>query len=167
LQQAAGLAEAGKCQAALPVADHSGMPVPKLDFTNDGLTPFLESGRTNYLLGEIYAACGKSEQAAAHFLQAAKASGLRKFCGLGPLQRKLENYDDKTWRNRLSDAASRAEKQLSSASNRQSWSLYMSGVLNIAAGNATQGNTLRQVFLFPMPDFLTIRALALAGATPR
>jgi len=169
LQQAAGLAKAGNCQAALPIADRLGAPVPKLDFTADGLAPFLESSRTNYLLGAIYTACGNSEQAAAHFVQAAKASGTSEVLWAWAASRKLENYDDKIWRDRLSAAASRAEKQLSSASNRQSWSLYVSGALNTAAGNATQGNELlRQVFLFPDAGLSHhLARLALAGATPR
>jgi hypothetical protein len=169
LQQASGLAKAGNCQAALPIADRLGAPVPKLDFTADGLTPFLESSRTNYLLGAIYAACGKSEQAAAHFVQAATASGISEVLWAWAASRKLENYDDKIWRDRLSAAASRAEKQLPSASNRQSWSLYVSGALIIAAGNATQGNELlRQVFLFPDAGLSHhLARLSLAGATPR
>jgi tetratricopeptide (TPR) repeat protein len=169
LQQAAGLAKAGDCQTALTVADRLGAPVPKLDFTADGLTPFLESARTDYTLGEIYATCGKREQAAAHFVQAAKASGTSETLWAWAASKKLGNYDEKAWRDRLSAAASRAEKQLSSASNRQSWSLYMSGVLNVAAGNATEGNErLRKVFLFPDSGLAHhLARLALAGATPR
>jgi hypothetical protein len=151
------------------VADRLGTPVTKLDFTNDGLTPFLESSRTNYLLGEIYAGCGKREQAAAHFVQAAKASGTSDILWAWAASRKLENYDAKIWQDRLLAAASRAEKQLSNARNRQSWSLYMSGVLSVATGNTTQGNErLRQVFLFPDSGLSHYLArLALAGATPR
>src|SRR4029077_13034746 len=101
-------------------------------------------------LGAIYPSCGKMGQATAHFVQAAKASGTSEVLWTWAASRKVENYDDKIWRDRLSAAASRAEKHLSSASNRQSWSLYVSGALNIAAGNVTQGNELlRQVFLFP------------------
>jgi hypothetical protein len=151
------------------MADRLGAPVPNLDFTADGLRPFLESSRTTYLLGATYAACGKSEQASAHFAQAAKASGTSEVLWAWAASRKLENYDDKIWRDRLSAAASRAEKQLSNTSNRQSWSLYMSGALNIAAGNATQGNgLLRRAFLFPDAGLSHhLARLALAGATPQ
>jgi len=125
--------------------------------------------RTNYLLGEIYGVCRKSEQAAAHFVQAAKASGTSEVLWAWAASQKLDHYDDRIWRDRLSAAASRAEKQLSSAGNRQSWSLYVSGVLKIAAGNATPGNELlRQVFLLPDAGLSHhLARLALAGATPR
>src|SRR6516162_5630840 len=76
LLQATGLASAGKCEEGLRIADTLGAPVTGLSFTSDGLSPFLDTPRTRYLLGGLYASCAEPEKAAAKLLQAAGGRGV-------------------------------------------------------------------------------------------
>jgi tetratricopeptide (TPR) repeat protein len=58
LQRALHLARAGEARAALDAVASLGAPVDGLDFTRDGLDPFLEGARVQYVLGEVHALCG-------------------------------------------------------------------------------------------------------------
>ena len=53
LQRAIASAKEGHCDAALLTVQHLGSEVSGLDFTRDGLDPFVRSARTNYLLGRL------------------------------------------------------------------------------------------------------------------
>ena len=68
------LAREGHCGDALTVARHLGSEVPGLAFTRDGLEPILQSARTSYLLGTVFASCGQTAEAKAKFELASTAS---------------------------------------------------------------------------------------------
>ena len=68
------LAKNGRCSEALSAAQHLGSEVPGLAFTRDGLEPILQSARTNYLLGTVFARCGQADEAKAKFELASAAS---------------------------------------------------------------------------------------------
>ncbi len=68
-------AKDGHCGDALAGAEHLGSEVPDLTFTRDGLEPILQSARTSYLLGTVFASCGKATEAKAKFELA--SDGLR------------------------------------------------------------------------------------------
>jgi len=163
LSQAVGLAKARNCKDALGIAQSLGAPVSGLAFTNDGLEPILNSARTNYLIGEVYSACGKKTEATAKYQLAAQAADISELVWAWAAAKKLDNFDSAKWRERLVDAASRAE------SSGSSWGQYVAGTLRIAAGEKDRGEKLlREVFLLQDARLSHHFArLALAGATPR
>src|SRR5262249_45900297 len=57
----------GQCDQAATVAKNMGSPVEGLAFTSDGMEPFLNSSRRNYLLGEMYKQCKLPEPSREHF----------------------------------------------------------------------------------------------------
>jgi hypothetical protein len=67
-------AKQGHCGEALAGAEHLGSEVPELAFTRDGLEPILQSARTSYLLGTVFASCGKAAEAKAKFALASAAT---------------------------------------------------------------------------------------------
>jgi tetratricopeptide (TPR) repeat protein len=168
LQQAEGLAKAGSCQPALTIAEHLDAKVPGLDFTADGLEPFVQTPRANFLLGEVYATCGKEDQASARFAKASRARGVADLLWAWAASRKIPGFDRDEWGNRLRDAAAQAEAQADKENHPAQWR-YMAGVLKIAAGQSEEGRQqLRETLLQPDSGLAHHFArLALAGSTPR
>jgi len=168
LSQAVGLAKAGSCKDALSVTQNLGAPVSGLSFTNDGLEPILKSARTNYLVGEVYSACGKKTEATAKYQLAAQEADTSELVWAWAAAKKLDDFDSAKWRQRLVDAASRAESALPSSSA-SGWGQYVAGTLRIAAGEKDRGEKiLREVFLLPDARLSHhLARLALTGATPR
>ncbi len=168
LQQAVGLASTGNCKDALGVAESLGAPVSGLAFTADGLETILKAARTDYLVGEVYAACNEKKKATAKYQLAAQSSDTSELLWTWAAAKKLGGYDFAKWRPPLLDAALRAESA-SSASPSPGWWQYVAGTLRIAAGEKDRGEKLlREVFLSPDTRLSHHFArLALAGATPR
>jgi len=168
LSQAVGLAKAGSCKDALSVTQNLGAPVSGLSFTNDGLEPILKSARTNYLVGEVYSACGKKTEATAKYQLAAQEADTSELVWAWAAAKKLDDFDSAKWRQRLVDAASRAESALPSSSA-SGWGQYVAGTLRIAAGEKDRGEKiLREVFLLPDARLSHhLARLALTGTTPR
>ena len=79
----AALAKERRCGEALTVARNLGSEVPGLAFTRDGLEPILQSARTRYLLGTVFAGCGETVEAKARFELASAASAPTRSSGLG------------------------------------------------------------------------------------
>lgn len=169
LQQAVGLAKAGNCKDALGVTQGLGAPVSGLSFTNDGLEPNLKSARTNYLVGEVYSACGKKAEAAAKYQLAAHAAEASELVWAWAAAKKLGDFDSAKWRERLVAAAASRAESASSTSSLPGWQQYVAGTLRIATGEKERGEKiLREVFLLPDARLSHHFArLALAGATPR
>ena len=165
LQQAAGLAHERRCEEALSTAQSLGSAVPDLAFTQDGLQPILASARTNYLVAEVFSACGHKDEADRAYLLAARASGSSDLVWAWASARKLPGYDPAQWSTRLRSALSQADAN----SRTSGWALYSSGILQIALGDEVKGRiSLREVLLLPesrMSHYLARRALE--GATPR
>jgi len=167
LQRALGLAQAHHCKDALEAGSSLGSPVRDLVFTENGLAPFLNSARSNFLLGEVSLACGQKEKADEMFRRSARASGPSDTVWAWASARKLDGYDQAQWRARLHAALSQSESNL--GTDPSGWWLYAAGVLQIALGNPQKGKALLQEsFLAPdnrMSHHLS--RLALAGATPQ
>jgi len=168
LSQAVGLAKGGNCKDALGVAQNLGAPVSGLSFTNDGLETILKSARANYLVGEVYSACGKKTEATGRYQVAAQATDISELVWAWAAAKKLDDFDSAKWHERLVDAASRAESA-SALGSFPGWWQYVAGTLRIAAGENDRGEKiLREVFLLPDARLSHHFArLALAGATPR
>ncbi|HKW61431.1 MAG TPA: DUF5107 domain-containing protein [Candidatus Acidoferrum sp.] len=167
LQRALALARTNRCKDALAVAKSIGSPVNGLAFTQDGLASFLDSARSNFLLGEVSESCGQQRDADEFYRHAARANGPSEAVWAWASSRKLDGYDDAKWLVRLNSALSQVES--STQSNSSSSSLYMAGALQITLGETQKANaSLREALLAPenrMSHHLS--RLALAGATPQ
>jgi tetratricopeptide (TPR) repeat protein len=168
LQQALALARTNHCKDALAVSKSMGSPVSGLVFTQDGLAPFLDSPRSNFLLGEVSLACGQKKDADELFRRAVQATSNSDLVWAWASARRLDGYDPAKWRARLNAALSQTESNMRTSGS-SGWSLYTAGVLQIALGETQEGNaSLREALLAPetrMSYYLS--RLALAGATPQ
>ena len=172
LAQARGLAQSGRCQDALAIANSLGSRVPGLSFTEDGLKEIVESARTNYLLGDLFAVCGQKTEAEKHY-QLASPSSENSHSENSQLvwnwaaARKRAGYDPALWHERLTAAF--AEVDSNSRANTCASLLYTKGLLQIALGHQQDGElSSRQTLLLPETHMSHHFArLALAGATPR
>ena len=125
LLQALSDAGAGKCEAAAATARDIGAEVPGLAFTRDGMEPFVNAARTQYLLGQADARCGRTARASARWRSVGAAKGAMNLVWAHAAAKKLGNYSDAEWRKRVETALSRAEGRSS----------YMAGMLELALGN--------------------------------
>jgi tetratricopeptide (TPR) repeat protein len=168
LQQAVGLGRTGHCGEALAAARTLSSPVPGLPFTQDGLQPLLNSARTNYLLAEMFSACGQKEEADRRYRLSAQASDTSDVVWAWASAKKLSNYDPALWQERLSSALSRAESN-TRTSTYQGWWVYSVGLLQMALGREIEGkNSLRETLLLPENRLSHhFSRLAMEGATPR
>ena len=168
LQQLLQLKKSGHCAEALAETKNLGLPVSGLAFTRDGLEPILNSARTNYLLAEVYAACGQRTEAAAKFEQVSKATDSSDLVWAWEAATSQGAYDPAKWMNRLQAGILQAEAN-SRLGGSRSWWVYTAGILRIAAGQKEQAQAeLREVFLLPESKMCHhFSRLALADATLR
>jgi tetratricopeptide (TPR) repeat protein len=73
VQKALALAHRKDCDAARQATDELGREQAGLAFTKDGLQPFVDGARTQYLVGEVLSACGDDVEARRHWEGAATA----------------------------------------------------------------------------------------------
>jgi tetratricopeptide (TPR) repeat protein len=150
LQKVLALANDGHCADALTLASHLGTAVPDLPFTRDGLEPFLQSARTNYLLGTAYAICDRSEDARLRFQAASKASAADQMLWAWRAAQKLPGFDEKPWREQLQSALAQAVNR-SESSSYTSWWDYTAGALEDALGRPQEADRRFQKALL-LPD---------------
>jgi tetratricopeptide (TPR) repeat protein len=144
LLQASALAKSGRCGEGVAAAKDLGRPVEGLAFIRDGLEGVLNSARTDYLLGEIYSACGLKEEALAKFGEAAGGSGVSDVAWARAAAKNLGGYDAAEWMKRLNRGIAQAD------GNAGGWWRYTAGILRIAAGEKERGRAdLREAFLLP------------------
>ena len=167
LQKALSLARHAHCSAAVNIADHIGQPVPDLPFTHDGLQPFLNSARFNYLLGTTYKACNFPEKAQSHFRQAAQISNLNEEIWSWKASQELPNVDHSSARQKLEAALDRVRDDPASDSATGRW-LYHAGMLHRELGNTQQANKEFRDALLQPDQMMTyhLTRLALAGNQP-
>jgi tetratricopeptide (TPR) repeat protein len=133
------------CEAALEIANGIGSPVPDMAFTNDGLQPFLESARTNYLLGKVDEQCGRPEQARKRFENATARSGHGEIVWAQLAARQLPAFDQNEWTAQLS---SHVDPDAVISDN--GLSVYNQAMIERALGHEQKAEQdLRQVFLLP------------------
>jgi len=168
VQQAVGLARTGHCKDALAAAEALSSPVPGLLFTQDSLQPMLNSARTNYLLGELFSACGQKEEADRRYGLSSEATDASDAVWAWASAKKLSGYDPTQWQQRLSTALAKAESNARTSAY-QGWWVYLAGVLQMALGRDVQGEaSLRESLLLPENRMsYHFSRLALEGATPR
>ena len=150
LQKMLASAKDGHCADALVVAEHLDAKVPDLPFTRDGLEPILQSARTNYQLGTVYASCAKTEEATKRFQLASAASAPDQMLWAWRGAQKLPGFDEKQWQVRLQSALAQA-KIRSDTSSYTSWWDYTAGALAGALSSRQEADQRFQKALL-LPD---------------
>ena len=153
LQHAISLAKKGRCTEAISSAQHLGSRVSGLAFTNDGLEPYLNSARTNYLLGTVDSSCSKPAEARTHFETALKASSADQAVWSWLAAQQLSDSDLQQWRTRLGTALSKLE-ELNETGSPTSWSLYLTGLLQKSLGREQEADATLQRALSLAPQML-------------
>src|SRR5450755_17085 len=97
-------AAAGQCDAALASAAALGAEAPGLPFTKDGLEAFVDTPRTQYLLGQVEAHCGRRAQATDRWRRVSASTGLGDLVWAWGAAKKLKGYDKQEWTRRLEAA---------------------------------------------------------------
>ncbi len=128
LQHMLAASRAGQCSDALATAQSLGSAVPGLAFTHDGLEPFVESARTNYLLATVYAACGKPELSKPRLQAAAGASAADQVHWARMAAQQLPEFNEAQWRERVRSAYQETVSR-STTSAYPSWWMYNAGLL--------------------------------------
>lgn len=157
IQQALAQAAAGQCNAALGVTDGIGAEAPGLLFTKDGLSPFVEAPRTQYLIAQVEARCGRAQQAAERWRRVSAATGTANLAWAWGAAKKLNGYNNAQWTNRLEGALAQAA----------SGPPYTAGVLEMVLGKRSAAEAhFQQTLLLPdrqMSHHLSRMAMAGAG----
>ena len=137
--QALADAAAGRCEAALTAADGLGLEAPGLDFTKDGLQPFVDTARTQYLIGQVESQCGSAAQAKDRWRRVAKATGTANLGWAWSAAKKLGVADKAEWNRRLEAALRQANE-----------SPYVAATLDAALGRQSAAAAhFREVLLLP------------------
>jgi tetratricopeptide (TPR) repeat protein len=127
-----------------------GAKVADLPFTHDGLEVFLQSARTNYLLGTAYATCGKPEDAILRFHAASTNFAADQVLWAWRAAQKMPGFDEKAWQGRLQSALAQALSR-SESSSYTSWWDYTAGALDDALGRREEAEQSFQKALL-LPD---------------
>jgi tetratricopeptide (TPR) repeat protein len=157
VEQALAQAAAGQCDAALAAADGLAGEAPGLPFTWDGLAPFVDAPRTQYLIAQLEAGCGRAARAAERWRRVAAAPGVGDLVWAWGAARKLDGYDNAQWTKRLEAGLAQAA----------SASPYLAGMLEVVLGKRSAGWAhFQQTLLLPdrtMSHHLARMAMAGTG----
>jgi len=123
--QALSKAGANQCTDALQEIDSLGLAVAGLPFTADGLEPFVNAPRIQYLIGQVETHCGRSAQAQERWRRVAGAKGIENLAWAWGAANKLEGYKKDEWIKRFESALPRAESGSSP---------YLAGVVEALLG---------------------------------
>ena len=134
VQRATSFARSGRCAEAVGLVDHLAEPVPALQFTHDGLEPFVRSARFSYLIGNVHKACGVHENGRASFERSAQQSGLENAVWSWKASKELPNFDETAAKQKLNDILERSNND----GERSAWWLYNRAMLDGSVGNDQQ-----------------------------
>jgi len=135
VQHAATVAQHGQCADAIKILEHLAEPTPDLAFTHDGLEPFLQSARFNYLIGNVYGVCNAPDKARTHFKQATEKSTLADAVWASKASQQLPDFDAGMAKQKLQDLLDRA-KNSGESNSPNGWWLYNAALLDKALGNS-------------------------------
>ncbi len=156
-------ARAGQCDAALSSERTLGAPVTGVPFTADGLEPFLNDARTQYLLGKSDLRCAKKAQANDHFRAAASHKEPSQIVWAHAAAANLDGFSEDDWTSPLHSALARMENNADS-----SFSAYLAAMLHDALGDRVAAReSIRQALFLP-DRFMAhhLARVALAELTP-
>jgi len=160
LQRALKLARENRKEEAEAVSGAIGKETPGLEFTRDGLEPFIENGRFQYYLGEIDSLCGNSESARLHWQKASTATGYGAIFFAYLAAKRLGPVDEAAWVSRFNEALKKAEAY---GGHFPGLAVYAQGALLGALGQKEAGKQkLKEALLYPdkaMSHYLCREAL--------
>jgi predicted Zn-dependent protease len=163
LQNVLHLAKTGHCDEAVSAAKQLGSRVDGVSFTSDGLEPFVNSARTNYLIGKIGAGCSKPDDARRFFQTAAAKTGAGEVIWAWLAAKELPGFQASEWTGRLQSALGQANSMIENSGFAGFWA-YNAGMLNGALGNESQAKAdFHRALLLPdrlLSYHLTREALA-------
>jgi len=139
--QALSDAANNQCDAANHAADGLGGVVAGLPFTNDGLAPFVDAPRTQYLIGQVEARCGREPQAKERWRRVAAATGIGDMVWAWGAARKFDGYDKAEWGKRLEAGLAQAA--------RAGEGPYTVGVLETLLGKQAAWAHFHQALMLP------------------
>jgi len=155
--QALSEAAAGQCNDAIHAVETLSGVFAGLPFTEDGLRPFVDAPRTQYLIGQVETRCGHAPQAAERWRRVAAATGIAELVWAWRAAQKLDGYNNQEWTKRLEAALDQAD----------SGPPYTAGMLEAALGKQAAARAhFRQTLLVPdrmMAHHLS--RMAMAGAS--
>ena len=167
IQHAVSLAQKKECSEATKLVTHLSDPVPDLEFTHDGLDPFLRASRFQYLLGSVYNTCAEPDSARAAFTKAGDGSNLPDVFWSWKASQQLPGSDEHSAVQKLEAALDRT-RSTGETSSRTGWWLYNAALLDQAVGRADQAKKeFREALLHP-DQLLTyhLTRLALSSDNP-
>jgi tetratricopeptide (TPR) repeat protein len=157
LLEALSEASANQCNDAIHSVESLGSAFAGLPFTSDGLEPFVNAPRTQYLIGQVEARCGHVPQATTRWRRVAAATGIDDLVWAWGAAKKLDGYNNAEWTKRLEAALAQAE----------SGSPYTAGVLEAVLGkHSAAWAHFQQTILLPdrmMSHHLSRMAMAGTG----
>ncbi|HSY90608.1 MAG TPA: DUF5107 domain-containing protein [Candidatus Binatus sp.] len=139
----------GRCRDALTGAEHLGSEVPGLAFTRDGLEPILQSARTSYLLGTVFASCGEAAEAKAKFELASSATGPDQVKWAWLAARKLHGFDEPQGQDRLRVALEQAESRANTSGYPSWWEYSAASLAKELGQTAEAAERFRKALLLP------------------
>lgn len=149
LEQIRSLAKTNQCKEALAEAAAIGKPVAGLDFTQNGLDPFLNAARTKYFLADAQNSCGEKSEAAAQFKQLAADTEHSNLYWANRAAKQFPDYDTAKWNERLTTAIPRAEQQAQRSNSKVTW-MYIAAALHLAIGQTEAARAeFRDALLLP------------------
>jgi tetratricopeptide (TPR) repeat protein len=165
LRRAESLAKAGHAREAVSVLEALDRPVAGLDFTRDGMGAFVDGGRVQFLVGDILAACGRTNEARVHWGRAAQGHDwpyLQPVHALLAAER-LGGGDKAASRQNLETNLARTQELLERGTGFPGLATYAQGLLLRALGREAEAEErFKSVFLLPdqrLAHFLSRRAL--------
>jgi len=160
LRQALKLARGDRKEEATAVLSTIGKETPGLEFTRDGLTPFIDNARFQYYLGEIESLCANRDAAESHWQKAAAAKGYRYLYFSYLAAKRLGQVDEAAWSTKAKKALEEAEAY---GGHFPGLAVYAQGTLLKALGRKDEGEKkLKEALLYPdkgMSHYLSREAM--------
>lgn len=135
LQQMLDLARGGTCEQSLNIARNLGKAEPALDFTQEGMEPFVQSARVQYFTGAVESQCGQGESAAARLRRVVSSVNPPEVVWAHRAARLLPGYEEGQWHPRLEAALAQVEEEIDARSLKGIW-VYAAGMLEQDLGRS-------------------------------
>ena len=161
IQHALAIAQQGQCPQALHTVDNLPQPVPDLEFTRDGLDPFLDSARFRYLVGTVYQSCSVPDKALSSFRQAAAKASFSDAAWAWKASQQLPDFDLESAKQKLQSTLDRITKP-DSGQSRAGWWYCNAGLLDAATGNTPQASSEFREALLSADSLMTYHLTRLA-----
>jgi tetratricopeptide (TPR) repeat protein len=146
LERLQSLADSGQCEQAAAGLERLSQPQPGMVFTQDGLGPFIDTGRSQFEIAMIDRTCKRTAEAAGILRKVAANTEGDDLVWAEKAARLLPGYDANVWRGRLSAAVAHFDPDAQTNSYR----IYIAGISQQEAGEAeTAKATFHKVFLLP------------------